>query len=241
MGQLISGMGSALTTLAASILVFRITGSALHVGLMLISTAGPTILVGLIAGVFVDRYDRKRILLASDLLRALLVALLPALIQLHIAWLYVIVAASSAITQFFDSAHASVLPEVAGERELAAANSFMAISSVGSTTVGFAAAGLIASGSNISLAFYLDALSFLLSALLIFLIRIPPMPVVQDTSLAAIGSNLREGLRTVRQAPALRSLFLVVAPIFLIFGLHNSLYLPFAIRALRGTELQFGL
>src|SRR5512141_454996 len=90
-GQLISGMGSALTTLAASILVFRITGTAFSVGLMLIATAGPTILVGLMAGVFVDRYDRKRILLASDLARALLIFLIPFLIPFNIIWLYVLV------------------------------------------------------------------------------------------------------------------------------------------------------
>src|SRR5512141_1559360 len=96
-GQLISGMGSALTTLAASILVFRVTGSAFSVGLMLMATAGPTILIGLIAGVFVDRYDRKRIMVAADLTRGLLIALVPWLIQFDIAWLYVIVAVTSAI------------------------------------------------------------------------------------------------------------------------------------------------
>jgi MFS transporter, DHA3 family, macrolide efflux protein len=240
-GQLISGMGSALTTLAASILVFRITGSALSVGLMLIATAGPTILVGLVAGVFVDRYDRRRILLLSDLLRAILIALIPWLIGVNIAWLYVMVAISSAITQFFDSAHASILPEIATDEQLAAANSFMAISSIGSTTVGFAAAGMIASGADINWAFYLDALSFLLSASLIFVTRIPAMPAIEDTSLAAIGRNLGAGLRTVRDVPALRSLFIVVVPICLIFGLHNSLYLPFALTALGGTEFQFGL
>lgn len=68
-------MGSALTTLAASILVYRVTASALSVGLMLITTAGPIIL-----GVFVDRYDRKRILLTSDLLRGILIALITILI-----------------------------------------------------------------------------------------------------------------------------------------------------------------
>ena len=240
-GQLVSGMGSALTTLAASILVFRITGSALHVGLMLMSTAGPTILVGLVAGVVVDRYDRKRILLLSDLVRAVLIGLIPWLIQFNIAWLYAIVAASSAITQFFDSAHASVLPEVATEAELSAANSFMAISSIGSTTVGFAAAGMIASSTNINWAFYLDALSFLVSAFLIFITHIPAMPAIEDTSVAAIGANLRAGLRTVLDMPALRSLFMIVVPIFLIFGLQNSLYLPFAIKTLGGTEFQFGL
>ena len=186
-GQLISGMGSALTTLAASILVFRITGTAFSVGLMLIATAGPTILIGLMAGVFVDRYDRKRILLASDLLRGILICLIPILIPFNIIWLYIIVALTSAITQFFDSAHASILPEVATDEELSAANSLMAISSVGSTTVGFAAAGIIASAYNINLAFYLDALSFGVSALLIIITRIPAMPKVEDTSLRAVG------------------------------------------------------
>jgi MFS family permease len=66
LAQLISSMGSALTALAAAVLVYRVTGSTLSVGLMLIATAGPTILIGLFCGVFVDRYDRKRIMLGSD-------------------------------------------------------------------------------------------------------------------------------------------------------------------------------
>ncbi|MGE5073300.1 MAG: MFS transporter [Anaerolineae bacterium] len=240
-GQLISGMGSALTTLAASILVFRVTGTALSVGLMLIATAGPTIVIGLIAGVFVDRYDRKRILLTADLVRGILIFLIPWLIQLNIAWLYVIVALTSAITQFFDSAHASILPEVATDQELSAANSLMAVSSVGSTTVGFAAAGIIASSAHIEWAFYLDAVSFLGSAALIIITGLPSMPAVEDTSLAAVGRNLRAGLQAVWGTPPLRSLFTVVVPIFLIFGFQNSLFLPFALKALNGTEFEFGI
>jgi MFS transporter, DHA3 family, macrolide efflux protein len=240
-GELISGMGSALTTLAASILVFRVTGSALSVGLMLIATAGPTILVGLVAGVLVDRYDRKRILVISDLLRAVLILLIPFLIPFNILWLYILVALASAVTQFFDSAHASILPEVATDEELSAANSLMAISSVGSTTIGFAAAGLIVSGFNINWAFYINALTFIISAGFILITRVPNLPKVEDTSLKAIGQNLRAGLRVVRDVPILRSLFIVVIPIFLIFGLQNALFLPFALKALGGTEFEFGL
>src|SRR6059036_2299946 len=72
-GQLISTIGSALTSLAASILVYRATNSALSVGLMLMATAAPSIFLGLIAGVFVDRFDRKRIMIAANLVRAGLV------------------------------------------------------------------------------------------------------------------------------------------------------------------------
>src|SRR4249920_3439374 len=72
-GQLVSTMGSALTSLAASIYIYRLTGSALSVGLMLMATAAPSLVVGLFAGVVVDRYDRKRIMIATDLIRAGLV------------------------------------------------------------------------------------------------------------------------------------------------------------------------
>ena len=240
-GQLISSMGSALTALAASILVYRATGSALSVGLMLVATSGPTILIGLFAGVFVDRYDRKRIILVSDLLRAILIFLIPFLIPLNINWLYVIVALTSAITQFFDSAHASILPEVVTEKELSAATSLMAVSSLGSTTIGFAVAGFIATSLNIEWAFYLDGLSFLLSAALIFFTHVPLMPLPEDTSIRAVARNLQAGLKAVAATPILRSLFTVIAPIYLIFGLEISLLLPFTLRELGGTEFDFGL
>ena len=69
-GQRISTMGSALSSLAASIYVFRVTNSARSVGLMLIATAAPSLFVGFFAGVFVDRYDRKKIMIAADISRA---------------------------------------------------------------------------------------------------------------------------------------------------------------------------
>src|SRR5919202_5673735 len=78
--QLISTMGSGLSALAASILVYRLTGSALSVGLMLMATALPSVFVGLIAGVFVDRFDRKRIMIAADLIRFVLVLSIPFLL-----------------------------------------------------------------------------------------------------------------------------------------------------------------
>ena len=240
-GQLISSIGSALTALAASILVYRVTNSAMSVGLMLVATSGPTVLIGLVAGVFVDRYDRKRIILIADLLRAILIFLIPILISLNINWLYVIIALTSTITQFFDSAHASVLPEVATEKELSAATSLMTISSMGSTAVGFATAGLIAASSNIVWAFYLDGASFLISAVLILLTHVPAMPVAENTSVRAVGENLQAGLKVIGSNFMLRSLFTVIAPVYLVFGLEISLFLPFTLRELGGTEFHFGL
>jgi len=241
LGQLISSIGSALTILAASVLVFRETGSTLSVGLMLIATSGPTVVVGLVAGVFVDRYDRKRIMLVSDLLRAVLLFLVPILIPLNLNWLYVIVALTSAITQFFDSAHASVLPEVATDEELASANALMSISSIGSQTIGFALAGFIVASLPVEWAFYIDGATFVISAFLILFTIIPALPPVESTSVRAIAENLKSGLGVVTHTPILRSLFIVGGPIFLLIGFQNTLLLPFALNELNGTEFDFGL
>ncbi len=240
-GQLVSTIGSSLTSIAASILIFRLTHSALDVGLMLMVTAAPSLVVGLIAGVFVDRLDRKRILVTADLLRGVLVFLIPVLISSGIGWLYLLVLLSSAVTTFFSPAFESVLPELAPDDELAAANSLMAISQFGSTAVGFAAAGLIASWFPIEWAFWLDAASFVFSAGCILLTRLPAFSVDSASSVGSVVTNLRAGLGFLGRTPILRSLLLVSVPVFFSFGLWNSLLLPFAERALHATEFEYGL
>jgi CRP-like cAMP-binding protein len=197
--------------------------------------------VGLFAGVFVDRYDRKKIMVSADILRAVLIALIPLLVPLNILWLYGIVMLTSAINQFFDPAHESVLPEVASDEELASANSMIAISSFGSTAIGFAAAGLIAAMAHIYWAFYLDAVSFLISAICISFIRIKPIQVEEDTSAALVIKNLRAGVHQLFHTPVLSALFFVDLLVLVSFGLWNTLLLPFAITQLNATEFQYGV
>jgi CRP-like cAMP-binding protein len=240
--QLISTIGSSLADLAAAILVFRLTNSALAVGLILMASAVPSLVFGLVAGVFVDRFDRKKIMIWSDLLRAGLVASIPlGVAQLGIAWLYLIVLVNAGVAQFFDPAHESVIPEVADEEELAAADAFLSISSFGSTAVGFAAAGLLATTASLEFAFYVDALSFVASALFIVFVQIRTLDVQEDTTVRAVVDNLAVGIRALRDTPLLRSSFLVGVPVFFSFGLWNVLLLPFAIRALDATEFEYGL
>ena len=239
--QLVSTAGSALTALAAGILIFRITHSVLSVGLMLMATAGPSLLVGLVAGVFVDRWNRKWIMISADLLRAVVVFLIPLFVGFHIVWLYVLVAVSSGITQFFEPANESVLPEIASEPELASANSLIGISSFGSTAIGFAASGLIASTLPIEWAFWLDAVSFMFSAACISLVRIGHIAAEEKTSVAIVATNLVAGVRYLFSTPILRSLFIVSAPVYLSYGLWNTLLLPFALNALHANEFVYGL
>src|SRR5215470_120314 len=80
LGEFVSQFGNWLVQIVSSILVFKITHSALSVGLMLMMTALPGFFLGLIGGVIVDRFDRKRILITCEILRALIYFLIPLLL-----------------------------------------------------------------------------------------------------------------------------------------------------------------
>jgi len=171
----------------------------------------------------------------------LLIDTIPLLLPYGIGWLYAIVILSSTVAQFYAPAEASVLPEIASDQELAAANSMMAISGVGALTIGFATAGLLATEASINLAFYLDAATFLASAVCIAFLRIPRLPVEGDTDVKAVLVHLRVGIEVVRSTPVLRSLFMIFAPISLSFGHWNALILPFVTNSLDGTEFQYSV
>lgn len=247
--QLVSTIGEALTDLAAAILIFRITGSALAVGAVLMVTAIPTLIFGLFAGVFVDRFDKKRILLLANLLRGFIVLGIPlsytALFTPEnpdpfVFALYGLVFLSASVRQFFDPAWEAVLPEIASEEELTQANSFLAVSAFGSTAVGFAAAGFLAS-ADILLPFYIDALTYFAAFALLTFVRVPKGGPPEPTSIAVVAENLKSGARYLWNTPILRSIFITGAPVFLSFGLWNVLLLPMSINELGGTEFEYGL
>lgn len=243
--QLVSTIGEALTDLAAAILIFRITDSALAVGMVLMVTAIPTLLFGLFAGVFVDRFDKKKILLYSNLLRGFIVLGIPvAYLTLSessfVLALYGLIFLSATIRQFFDPAWEAVLPEIASEEELTQANSFLAVSSFGSTAVGFAMAGFLAS-ADILLPFYIDAATYVFAFLLLLGVRVPKGAPPEPTSIGVVAENLKSGARYLWGTPILRSIFIVGAPVFLSFGLWNVLLLPMSIRELDASEFEYGL
>lgn len=242
LGQLISTFGDALTQLAAGILVFRLTGSVLSVGLMLAVTSLPSLLLGLVAGVYVDRYDRKKILVISCFLQAGLVALIPLLLPYGVAWLYVLVALSSTVRQFFAPAHDSVLPEVADDEALEAANAMMSISSSASTVLGYAAAGLLASRFDLGLVFLLDALTFVVAGLCLLGITVQKHAPDEEAHVRTVLGDVRTGMGFLFGSPMLRSVLFISLGFGLTIGAINTLALPFVLSELRGgSEFVFGL
>jgi CRP-like cAMP-binding protein len=209
---------------------------------MLMVSSIPTLVFGLIAGVIVDRYDRKAIMVVTVVLQAGLVAAIPLSLALtgSIFWLYLIVLLSASVRQFFDPANDSVLPEVASDEELAAANSLMAIAQFGSTAVGFALAGLLIA-TNQEVVFWFDAATFLFAGLMISLVTVKPLETEDRTSIGDIIRNLGFGAAFILRTPVLRSLTIVRTPAMIVFGLQNVLLLPFALEVLKATEFEYGL
>jgi len=245
LAQLVSTAGSSLTDLAAGIWVYRETGSALAVGLTLMATAVPSLIVGLLAGVYVDRHDRKRILIVTCLVQAVIVATIAVVIGIEaiaVVGLYALILVNAGVKQFFDPAYDSLIPEMASDEELLAANAFLSIASFGSTAIGFAGAGLLASTVDLNWAFIIDAGTFVFSAACIALMGRYPMPKPdEDASVAVVVANLREGFSTLFGTPIIRSLFAVGALMFFSFGLWNVLLLPMSIKVLGATEFEYGL
>jgi CRP-like cAMP-binding protein len=245
LAQLVSTAGSALTDLAAGIYVWRETESTLAVGLTLMVTAIPSLIVGLLAGVYVDRHDRQRIMIWTCLTQAVVVSLIAIVIGIDaiaLPGLYLLLLLNAGVKQFFDPAHDSLIPEIASDEELAAANSFLSIASFGSTAIGFAGAGLLAGTVGLTWAFIIDAGTFVFSAGCIALMGRHPMPKPEDdASVAVIVDNLKSGMGTLFGTPIIRSLFAVGAFMFFSFGLWNVLLLPFSLQVLGATEFQYGL
>jgi len=172
-GQIISQLGDRLSQMALIGLVYlRAPGSTFEIAKILSFTIIPVFLIGPVAGVYVDRWDRRRTLYICDFLRAALVVLIPLLLlrPQRTAFLYFFVFFIFSIGRFFVPAKMSIIPELVNKSDILVANSLVHITGMIAAIIGFGVSGLIVEWLGPRSGFYLDALSFFVSGLFIFLI-----------------------------------------------------------------------
>lgn len=165
---LISLMGDWVLYIALPIYVYQLTGSPLATSIMFAAEAVPALLMGSVAGVFVDRWDRKRTMVVANLL--LMVGLLPLLLVRSASdvWIvYIVSVFESLVAQFFYPAENAFLPTLVDERRLVSANSLNSLNNNLARLIGPAAGGFIASQFGLAGVVLVDAVSFLLAAALI--------------------------------------------------------------------------
>src|SRR5690349_2479927 len=124
-GQTISNLGNSVTMFAVPILVYSLTGSALDLGLASAVQLLPYLLFGLVIGAWVDRVDRRRLMIAADVGRAAAIASIPAaaaLGWLSIGWIYGASFIAATISIAFDAAQFAAIPSLVPTDDLVAAN-----------------------------------------------------------------------------------------------------------------------
>lgn len=211
-GQLLSNTGDWLLLVAAPYFVFRLTGSAMATGLTLTAESVPSIVLGPVAGVFVDRWDRRRTMIATDLLRGAAVLSMLAVHQRGEVWIVLVaLTAEAGFSQFYNPARRAIIPNLVGRgAELSAANSLSQLVGGVIRLVGGPLGGVLYVLLGFRFVIALDVAGYVASAVLTALVRYRGEPETTPGSTAASGSASPPlpGSAEAEQPVAVRSRFL---------------------------------
>jgi MFS family permease len=248
LGGLISFAGDWALLIALPVFVYDMTGSTLATGGMFVAQSLPRLLFGSLAGVFVDRWDRRRTMIAANLLSA---AALLLLLLVHGAadlWLlYLAAFVQTTVTLFFAPAESALVPHLVGEEQLLHANALNALNWEITRLIAPPLGGLAMVTFGFGSVLALDALTFVVSAGLIALIARPPAATRSEpVAVAAEGlglafwHELSAGLQLVWHDRLVRAIFLITATAMVAEGLINVLAFPWLKLVLHGGALERG-
>jgi MFS family permease len=213
-GQTISQLGDWFNTVAVYALLLDLTGSARAVAWMLIVQLLPIAIVGPLAGVVVDRLNRRRIMMAADILRGCLILGLLLVRQSDQIWIaYTVTAFTVAAQAFFEPARTATIPNVTTAAELLPANALSSATWSAMLAIGASIGGVVTAVFGRETAFVINSASFFVSAFFIAATRYdatpPARPRVTNLNTLTGLSDLIEGLRYVRREAHVAALMLV--------------------------------
>lgn len=236
-GQIISALGDSVAYMGLSFLIlYRLGGTAVDVGKMMIAATIPTLFLGPLAGVFVDRWSRRRVMIAADVVRGLIYLAMP--FASSLAWVYVGIFCASVMSRFFNPAKSAIVPSLVAPDELMAAAGLNQTSGAVVSIVGPALGGALAGAFGPGAALAANAISFFVSGLLIAVIRVDeragrsgsavPATGAPARPLAAVLRQLGDGLRFIGRQRVVRFYTGFFATCMLCLGGINVLFVPFA-------------
>ncbi len=246
LAQTVSSFGDWLALVALlSLAAFGRRGTPAEVSWVMVAFALPVAVVGPVAGVFVDRWNPKATMIASDLARAVLAALL--VIPSALNPVYGIILALSAVSCFFLPAQTTVIPLLVEKDELLVANAANTQTFYLNKIIGPAVAGLLVARFGENICFLLDSFSFVFSAMLLACVTVPrawdrpPGLPVKRTVPRSVASELTEGFRFMASHSLI--LFLTVSVMAAIFAVSffDALAAVFVRDVLAGSSRLFGV
>ena len=236
-----SQIGDRLAALAFPWLVYTSTGSAVGTGAVFAVYTLPYVLFGAFAGVVVDRVDKRRLMIAMDLLRAAVVVVVPFLATRSLPSVYVLAFVIASLGVFFEPAKMAILPEIVPRRRLLRANSLLSTTENLTEIVGYAFAGLLLAAVSTSAAFQIDAATFLVSAAALALMqyRAPAQEAAEQVA-GAFWREFKEGFAFLRRDRGLRANTVMIVVCVAGLGAVFPLTFFFAVNVLNGGAAAFG-
>jgi len=242
-GQTISNLGSSITLFALPLLVYKLTGSALNLGITAAAEFLPYLLFGLILGAWTDRVDRKRMMIGTDIARALIIASIPLLYAfglLVVWWIYVVGFIHATLTICFEAGQFAAIPSLVNQDDLVTANGRIQASYSGASVLGPLLAGALVALVSLPALMLIDAFSFLLSSFSLLLIK-KRFNTGEKRAPTSIRSDVVEGLRYVLSHPVLRNISIMMAMVNFVGTTAYAQLIYFAKLRLQASDFQASL
>jgi MFS family permease len=250
-GQAISQLGDWFNAVAVYALLLDLTGSATAVAWMMIVQFLPIALVGPIAGVVVDRVDRRRLMIAADVARGTLILGLLFVRRGDQVWIaYVVMALTVAASGFFEPARTATIPNITSGEDLLPANALSSATWSAMLAIGASVGGAVTALLGRDIAFVVNAASFFCSAIFIAQTRYDSTPTPRDkpVGFAAMSglTDLVEGMRYVRRERHVAALMCVKAGwglaggVLLLLTVFGQRIFPIAGGAAAGIGILYG-
>jgi len=235
----VSGLGDKIAILAFFSLVYNRTGDVASLGLLAAVQILPGVVLGPFAGVLIDRWSRRGVMVASDLLSVAVVCVIP-LVDSLVA-IYALAAVLAAGRHLSGPARLALIPELVSADQLNRSNALLMMSQNVILLVGMAAGGVIVAGLGTSVAFWVDGGTFAASAVLLLLPRLPEAAVAAETVGRERWHDVRHGAVWLWGRPRLRYAVLFLAVVTMITAMQPPLVYEFITRLLGRSERELGL
>ncbi len=243
--QSLSAMGSRITrTALPMIAILTIDGSPTEIAILSALGVLPGVVVGLLAGGLIDRRPKRPLLIATDLVRALLILTIPLAARsgaLAMPQLYLVAAAIGAASALFRIADNAYLPALIGKEALVEGNAKLEATDSIAESVGPGLAGILIQALTAPVAVVVDALSYLWSALLLGRIRAVETPAASPEVGTSVIADIRIGLRACLDHPVVARLLAAETLTALFGGFFHTLYMIMALETLALSPLVVGL
>jgi MFS family permease len=244
-GQVISVLGTSFTQFAVPLLIFQLTHSAVNLALTMAAEFVPYLLFGLVIGAWVDRLDRKRLMIVVDIGMAFVIGSIPliaALEHLTVWWIYGAIFVNQTLFIFFSAAEFAAIPSLVGTDDLVTANGRIQASYFAAMVLGPLLAGALVALVPIPTLLLVDAASYLVSAFALVLIQTSfNLTVDKERKATSVRQDVVAGLRYVLSHPVLRTISAMMALVNFVGTTTNAQLVLFAKERLHATNSQIGL